>query len=64
MKVSHCTQVPYQSRVEIHENSDGQVTIVRTASSDMDECELTIHEWYQLRDDIKAGLFDDVRNGA
>ena len=59
MIISRCTSVQYQQPVSISETSDGQVFIIR-GNSDEDFCELTIHEWKQLRDDIKAGKFDDL----
>ena len=58
-QTSQNTKVSNQSPVTIWESSDGQVFIQRDNSLEDDVCELTIHEWQQLRDDIKAGKFDD-----
>lgn len=64
MKISQ-SSIPHQAQVVVFETTDGQVFINRGHGDvEGDWLELTIHEWEQFRDDVGAGHFDDLRDGA
>lgn len=53
--------VGLQAELLVFETTDGQVFINRGhGEAEGEWLELTIHEWKQFREDVKAGHFDDL----